>query len=617
LKKPKLMLTVISLVIIAFPLIPNAKASTLTLTVSTNQQYYLISESITVYGTLTYNGIPVQDWPVALEIQDPNNTIITRTLQTSTNGTFTLTFKLSSNAKKGTYTAYASSSYKGETTTNHTTFQVSPVKNTNTQLGYKTIQEAINAPETLNGHTILVSAGTYHENFVVNKSISLIGENKDTTIIDGGGNGTVMRVIANDTIVSGFTIRKSGMMESDCGIQILDNYGRIIKNVTVVDNIVKDNNLGIFLWHSMTNTIKANEIYNNNFGVSIDESAYNCIILNTISNNSGGVWLGSGRNIISNNTVTLNKLYGIQLDGSSSNTVEGNNIKNNWYGIELDLSEKNNITENNITSNNGYGITLGFSSDNFIFYNNFVNNTHQVHTYKSVNVWDDGYPSGGNYWSDYSESDVFSGAYQNETGSDGIGDTAYVIDTDNADRYPLMKPYPWHSHDIGLTSLTASKTIVSQGCSLTVNLTAFNYGQTTENLNITLYANTTLIHQTNTTLASRNSTTLTITWNTTGFAKGNYTIWAYATPVSGETDTADNTYTDGEIWLKWPYDVTGDNYCGIDDIVTVAERFGTEPGGPPNSNGFYYHPIYDITCDDYIGIDDIVEIAEHFGQTDP
>jgi hypothetical protein len=58
-----------------------------------------------------------------------------------------------------------------------------------------------------------------------------------------------------------------------------------------------------------------------------------------------------------------------------------------------------------------------------------------------ANVWDDGYPSGGNFWSDYAGVDLFSGPLQNETGRDGIGDTAYVIDEDNVDRYPLINPW--------------------------------------------------------------------------------------------------------------------------------------------------------------------------------
>jgi len=395
-----------------------------------------------------------------------------------------------------------------------------PVHNINTGLGYATIQEAINAAETVNGHTIFVETGTYYEHVVVNKSISLLGESKNITIIDGGGNRTVVRIIANDTIVSGFTIQKSGMMELDYGIEILANYGGIVKNVTVTNNIVRDNNLGIFLCHSMTNTIKANEIYNNNVSIGIDESANNYIVLNIISNSSGGIWLGSGGNIVSNNTVTLNRRYGIQLDGSSFNTINGNNIANdevgirlsyssnntisgnnitanNWHGIFLEHSSNNIIRENNITANNKYGVELWYSSNNsiagnnitannrdgiwlqissnnniivgnniiannwsgimldessnnIIYHNNLIDNGVQASLYGSYNnLWDDGYPSGGNYWSDYTGVDFFSGPYQNEAGSDGIGDTSYIIDENNVDRYPLMAPFNSFNTSVG------------------------------------------------------------------------------------------------------------------------------------------------------------------------
>jgi hypothetical protein len=72
-----------------------------------------------------------------------------------------------------------------------------------------------------------------------------------------------------------------------------------------------------------------------------------------------------------------------------------------------------------------------------------VNNTNQVYTYFSNNTWDDGYPSGGNYWSDYAGSDSFFGVYKNLTGSDGLGDTPYNIGVDNVDHYPLMSPYEY------------------------------------------------------------------------------------------------------------------------------------------------------------------------------
>jgi len=83
------------------------------------------------------------------------------------------------------------------------------------------------------------------------------------------------------------------------------------------------------------------------------------------------------------------------------------------------------------------------SSNNKFYHNNFIDNTQQVYfDYSShANVWDDGYPSGGNYWSDHTGVDLYSGPYQNETGSDGIGDIPYTIYPNNTDGYPLTESF--------------------------------------------------------------------------------------------------------------------------------------------------------------------------------
>jgi len=161
---------------------------------------------------------------------------------------------------------------------------------------------------------------------------------------------------------------------------------------------------------------------------------------------------------------------------------------------------------------------------------------------------------------------------------------------------------------VAVTAVTPPKTIIGQGYNVNVNVTVVNHGSFTENFNVTVYANATIIGTKQITLESNTSTTVSFTWNTSSFVEGNYTLWAYAEPVLGETNTSDNTYIDGVVWVKWPYDVTGDNYCGIDDIVAVAEHFGTMPQSPN------WNPIFDINCNNYVGIDDIVAVAEHFGE---
>jgi len=262
------------------------------------------------------------------------------------------------------------------------------------------------------------------------------------------------------------------------------------ENIRVEDLNLSRTDVGIELWETSNSTISANNITaNNDYGIWLESSSnYNSIVGNDIKNNGedGIAVYSSNCNNISGNNITANNRYGIVIESSSYNSIvgndiknngdngialryssnynsiSGNNIKNNRYGIWLYYSNYNNISGNNMTANNDYGIhfwgsfnnsivrnniknnTYGIwlseSSNNKIYHNNFIDNTYQAYSYYS-NVWDDGYPSGGNYWSNYIGVDVKSGSNQDLPGSDGIGDTPYVIDADNVDHYPLMVPY--------------------------------------------------------------------------------------------------------------------------------------------------------------------------------
>jgi len=192
-------------------------------------------------------------------------------------------------------------------------------------------------------------------------------------------------------------------------------------------------------------------------GICLDYSLNNNVISNNVtppansafmgidSETSGwGIELGafSMYNTVSGNNVTSKYGPGVLLDYCSNNTVSGNNVANSYIGICLDAANNNNVSGNNATANL-LGIVLSTSSNNMIHHNNFVGNTIQasVDSTSVGNVWDSGYPSGGNYWSDYNGTDAHSGPYQNVTGSDGIGDTPYIIDANNTDNYPLMHPW--------------------------------------------------------------------------------------------------------------------------------------------------------------------------------
>jgi parallel beta-helix repeat protein len=184
------------------------------------------------------------------------------------------------------------------------------------------------------------------------------------------------------------------------------------------------------------------------------ESFYYCIFLNKSSNNliagnsvvasyNQGISLNwsSNYNSILGNSITASRHHGLVLNGSSSSNSISENIiaANMWYGINLLWSSSNNsIVENNITDNRA-GIAFIESSNNFICHNNFVNNTRQVFDGSwvypislSTNVWDNGFPSGGNYWSNYTDVD---------NNGDGIGDIPYIVYENNQDNYPLMTPH--------------------------------------------------------------------------------------------------------------------------------------------------------------------------------
>jgi len=125
-------------------------------------------------------------------------------------------------------------------------------------------------------------------------------------------------------------------------------------------------------------------------------------------------------------------------------------------------------------------------------------------------------------------------------------------------------------YDVGVTEIVPSKTVVGQGYSLPVNMTVVNYGAHTEMFNVTLYANDTFIELQTITLINGTSTTITFIWNTTGFAKGNYIIWAYAEPVPGETNTADNTFVGGWVVVTshgWELDFTAPTRYPIVDFA--------------------------------------------------
>jgi nitrous oxidase accessory protein len=305
---------------------------------------------------------------------------------------------------------------------------------------YTTIQEAINAAEE--GDTIFVRAGTYYEHLVVDKPLSLVGEDRHNTTIDGNGTRIIIHLKANNINLSGFTIENG-----ELGILFWYSH-----NSNSTGNAVSNNVYGIYLYYSRDNVFTCNTVANSSqYGIYIIGSGYNVFTCNTVANSSQyGIYLGSsghnalaGNNILSNNkegiylhhsdgnvlsgNIVSNNRDGIHLGDSDDNVLSGNIVSNNRDGINLYYSRDNVFTCNTVANSSLYGISFSSSSHNKILHNNFINNIEPSSSVNSVNSWDNG--AEGNYWSDYTGADA---------NSDGIGDKPYTIDENSQDSNPLM-----------------------------------------------------------------------------------------------------------------------------------------------------------------------------------
>ena len=206
-------------------------------------------------------------------------------------------------------------------------------------------------------------------------------------------------------------------------------WGPLSSNNTVSENHMEDN--GISISGSSNNTISGNYLRGAGIGVDGD---YNNICGNTIEGpTSVGIMISSSsHNSLCGNTISTGSMgHGIEIAGGSDCIVSGNIITDSGWGIGLHSSSNNSIFGNTIL-NNEYGISVKHASNNSIHYNNFLNNEVQESAIALPylkNNWDAGYPSGGNFWSDYTGEDA---------DGDGIGDTIRVIDENNTDNYPLM-----------------------------------------------------------------------------------------------------------------------------------------------------------------------------------
>lgn len=248
---------------------------------------------------------------------------------------------------------------------------------------FDSIQEAINAANP--GDTIQVRTGTYYEPIAINKAILLIGENRNATIIDGNGTGTVVLISANNINVTNFTVRNAGRnWGPPPGTGYPDSciLGSGVTHVNVENNALSG--AAVCVWFAYSSFVNAcnNIVFNATYAGIIGYTSSNITIYHNLVNNCGlmGIHLDDNCNDckIATNTVT-NNLEGIELEReSASNLVKENHLINNNVSIVLNrCGSLNVLRRNNMTSSHYNLMVFGYDLDSFmqdIDDSNIVNN---------------------------------------------------------------------------------------------------------------------------------------------------------------------------------------------------------------------------------------------------
>ena len=287
------------------------------------------------------------------------------------------------------------------------------VTNVDTGLSYSGIQAAVDASETLDGHTIQVAAGVFMEHVIVSKSVSLVGESPDATILDGGGVGVVVSVTANEVEVRNLSIRNGTF-----GVRL-----QYSNNSRILDNKLEIGSYGIRLYHSLNSLVAGNQVSGySHFGIELDSS---------------------GNSTLRNNIMADNK-YNFGVDGMSlqdflndidvSNTVNGKPVRYliNQRDLVVDSSSfdglgylgfvnSSNIRVRNLdVEKNIQGVLFAFASNSSISSVNARDNWNGIYVVHSFNVSVNDVKSNHNF--DYGVkflNSSLSRAFQNNVDSNG------------------------------------------------------------------------------------------------------------------------------------------------------------------------------------------------------
>ena len=349
---------------------------------------------------------------------------------------------------------------------------------------FTSIQAAIDA--AISGNTIYVYTGTYSENVVVNKQLTLEGEGAEVvTVTNCTSDSPVFNVTADYVNISGFTVTGATGWGAHAGI-----YLGGVNHCTISSNNVLINCNGIYLYHSDNNTIIDNNASSSigcGSGILLRSSDSNYIITNNASNNEyPGIYLvASDSNIIADNTLINNTACNYTYGGlelyfsSNSNTITNNTIIDNvGNGIRIwDSSNSNTLTNNIIESNNHYGVYLSSSSNNLVFHNNLVNNSNNAYDNNPVdNDWHHPVLLEGNYWSDYTGVDDGNGTGKHGIAGDGIGDTDVPHPAGHFDLYPFTNKNSWsvHVNELNIAQARTDRSIYCLNETVTISCVVQN-----------------------------------------------------------------------------------------------------------------------------------------------
>ena len=314
--------------------------------------------------------------------------------------------------------------------------------------------------------------------------ISIVGNNITHNRNESGHGAWGLHIMnCNSSSVVG-----NNLTDNQIGFEMHDSYGNLILG----NNMSR--NSGTAHFDGSGHIFSGNNFENNSWTGLIVSGAANSSVIgnNFVGNSDAAIQLGGSYITIAENNITntkksiIDRAYAIDGSGLSHCVISKNNMRGNGDSVSFQqisdtqfsdnylcdndglglyvlvasncIFSRNHIadsvdcgiktrgcnnslfTENDI-GNNSLGVSLELSYDNRFFHNSFVNNTQQAYTADSANYWDDGYPSGGNYWSDDVTGDEYQGSNQTIIGSDGVCDQEYFLDANNTDHYPLIGKY--------------------------------------------------------------------------------------------------------------------------------------------------------------------------------